>query len=224
MPSAWMNGATVPMGRTGNTTLTSRFSSMAPMSTSPEPIHQAPTPLPSAGGRRWVQRADGDRRALGRLRMLESEGVIVLNDRRAPGAASSPIKRIAISSGGVFVLDAKHVKGLVTTRRSGPVSNLGPDELHVGRRNCTLWIEQVAHQMDVVRDALEAMVGGSDVPVHAMLCLTRAEWGVASPVEIREVCVAWPQLITGRVQAGGLMDSPTVREVAGTLADRLPAT
>jgi hypothetical protein len=152
--------------------------------------------------------------------MLEGEGVIVLNDRRAPGVPS-PIKRIAVSSGGVFVLDAKHVKGLVQTRRSGPVSNLGPDELHVGRRNCTPWIELVAYQVAVVRQALEPMVGGSEVPVHAMLCLTRAEWEVASPLEIREVCVAWPQLITGRVQAEGFMDSPTVREVAGTLDDVL---
>jgi hypothetical protein len=154
--------------------------------------------------------------------MLEGEGVIVLNDRRAPGAAS-PIKRIAISSGGVFVLDARHTKGLVHRRRSGPVSNLGPDELHVGRRDCTPWIEQVAHQMGLVRQALGPVAGSSEVPVHAMLCLTGAEWGVASPVEIRDVCVAWPLLITGRVQAVGTMDPPTVHEVAGLLTDRLPA-
>ena len=76
--------------------------------------------------------------------------------------------------------------------------------------------------MDLVRRALDAVADGSEVPVHAMLCLTRAEWGVASPVEIRDVCVAWPQLISGRVRATGSMDSPTVRQVAGTLSDRLP--
>ncbi len=171
--------------------------------------------------RSWVERAEGDRRAWGRLRMLEGEGVIVLDDRRDP-RSRSPIRKIAVSPGGVFVLDARHYKGLVHTRRSGPISDLGPDELHVGRRDCTADVERIAHQMALVRAALGAVPGGSEVPVHAMLCLTRAEWGVASPVEIREVCVGWPQLVAGRVHAGGVMDPPTVRAVSATIAERLP--
>jgi hypothetical protein len=82
-------------------------------------------------------------------------------------------------------------------------------------------VERIAHQMALVRAALSA-AGGSEVPVYAMLCLTRAEWGVASPVEIRDVCVGWPQLVAGRVHAGGIMDSPTVRAVSATIAERLP--
>ncbi len=180
-----------------------------------------PSPVPPpTGGRRWVQRAEGDRRAWARLELAADDGVVVLNDRRQPGTTTS-IKRIAISSSGVFVLDARHFKGLVHTRRSGPISALGPDELHVGRRDCTPYLDEVAHQVEVVRTALGPL-GGTRVPVHAMLCLTRAEWGFASPVEIREVCVAWPQLITRRIQEPGNLDSPTVRQVSGVLAEQLP--
>lgn len=146
--------------------------------------------------------------------------MIVLNDRRGPGSRLG-IKNIAVSPGGVFVVEAKRFKGLVHTRRSGPMSNLGPGELHVGRRDCTACLDRVTSQVDVVRGALERMSGGSEVPVHAMLCLTRAEWVVASPIEIRGVCVAWPQLIAERVHAGSLMDSPTVREVSITIAEHL---
>ena len=42
---------------------------------------------------------------------------------------------------GVFVIDAKGYKGLVHTKRQGPIRNLGPTELHVGRRNCTSSVE-----------------------------------------------------------------------------------
>jgi hypothetical protein len=134
------------------------------------------------------------------------------------------INRIAVSSAGVFVIDAKHVRGLVHTRRSGPISNLGPDELHVGRKDCTPSVDLVGQHMEAVRAALESVPGGTDIPVHAMLCLTRAEWGFASPVEIRNVCVAWPQLIAGRLRVPGSVDSPTVQQVSTAIAELLPTT
>ena len=48
---------------------------------------------PSDGGlasrRRWVQRAEGDRRSRrATLELVGGEGVVVLNDRRIPGSRS----------------------------------------------------------------------------------------------------------------------------------------
>ena len=192
---------------------------MSGMQTGRQPVQ--PTGTGPHGGRSWVRRAEGDRRASARLRLLEGEGVIVLSDRRAPGMRVG-ITRIAVSSAGVFVIDAKHGKGLVHTRRSGPISNLGPDELHVGRKDYTACVDQVGQHVEAVRAALESVPGGTEIPVHAMLCLTRAEWGFASPVEIRDVCVAWPQLIAGRVRVPGSVDSPTVQQVSVTIAEHLP--
>jgi nuclease-like protein len=173
------------------------------------------------GSRRWVQRADADRRARSRLQFVESRGVIVLNDRREPGSKSS-IKLIAVSSSGVFVIDTKNYKGLVHTKRPGNLGNLGSPELHVGRRNCTASVEHVARQMAVVRDALQSTSWGPEVPVQGMLCLTRADWGFASAIEISDVWVGWPKLMAGRVQAPGVMDSPTVQEVSEMIAQQLP--
>jgi hypothetical protein len=214
----------------------------SPMPPAPEPaefVHPGPTketsegaevrsasPEPTPGGgrdsssRKWIQRADGDRRTRTRL-LIDGEGVVVLSDRRVPGTRSS-IKRIAVSSGGVFVIDAKHYKGLVHIKRTGPVWDLGPQELHVGRRNCTPVVENMCDLANVVRAALETATWDAEVPVHAVLCLTRAEWSFASAVEVNDVYVAWPRLVKGRVQAPGVIGSPAVQEVAQMIAEHLP--
>ncbi len=171
--------------------------------------------------RRWVQRAEGDRRRRARLRILEGEGVIVLSDRRIPGSRTS-IKLIAVSPAGVFVIDTKNYKGLVHTMRPGPIANLGPQELHVGRRNCTSSVEQVAGQMLVVRASLDSTSSGSPIPVYGMLCLTRAEWGFPSAIQVSDVWVGWPRFMAGQVQAPGMMDPPAVQEVSRMIADYLP--
>jgi hypothetical protein len=176
--------------------------------------------LESVPTRRWVQRAEGDRRARSRLRLVDGEGVIVLNDRRIPGSAES-IELIAVSPAGVFVIDTKNSKGLVHTMRSGTIGNLGPHELHVGRRNCTQWVEDVHRQTQIVRTTLEGGPCGA-VPIHAMLCLTRAEWGFASAVRIGDVWVGWPRLVADEVQSPGTLDSPAVRQVATAIAEGLP--
>lgn len=176
--------------------------------------------LESVPARRFVQRAEGDRRARARLQLVEGQGVVVLNDRRIPGSAES-IKLIAISPAGVFVIDTKSSKGLVHTMRSGTIGNLGPHELHVGRRNCTQWVEDVKRQTQVVRATLEGTPCGA-VPVHPMLCLTRAEWGFASALRIGDVWVGWPRLVADEVQSPGTLDSPAVEQVSAAIAEGLP--
>jgi hypothetical protein len=146
--------------------------------------------------------------------------VIVLNDRRIPGSRSC-IKCIAISTAGVFVIDTKGYRGLVHVKRQGPIRDLGPLELHVGRRNCSSSVDDLSAQVQIVREALSSTPWGSEVPVSALLCLTRAEWGFASPLEIRDVWVGWPRLMAGRVREPGVMDSPTVHEVSEMITSHL---
>lgn len=173
--------------------------------------------------RTWVLRAEGDRRARARLRVIEGEGVVVLNDRRVPGTRGS-IRVVAVSSAGVFLIDAKHHKGLVHTKRPGTIGKLEPPELHVGRRNCTHSVDSLVQQVATVRAGLVGTPLGPHVPVYAMLCLTRAEWGFASAMEIRDVWVGWPSLMAGRVKAPGTMDSPAVQDVSAMIADLLPTS
>ena len=184
---------------------------------------QPTDPTPS-GPRTWVRRAEGDRR--GRLRatleVIGGEGVIVLNDRRIPGSTAN-IPLIAVAPAGVFVIDAQHHKGLVHTKQPGPLGQLDRPELHVGRKNCTPVLDALGRQVEIVRATLDGSPWGSEVPVTAMLCLTRAEWGLASSSRVRDVWVGWPRLIAGALRSPGIMDSPTVQEVAGTIGARLPA-
>jgi hypothetical protein len=170
--------------------------------------------------RGWVQRSALERRSSPRLELV-AEGVVVLNDRRVPGSRLS-IDLIAVSPAGVFVIESKNYKGLVHTKRLGPVWNLGPHQLLIGRRNCTASIEDVTLKGDVVRGVLKTTPWGRDVPVRAVLCLTRADWGFASAVEVNDVLVGWPKLIAGKMKDPVVMDSSTVREVSDMIAERLP--
>jgi len=173
--------------------------------------------------RSWVRRAEGERRGRlrGTLELVEGRDVIVLNDRRIPGS-KAVITMIAVSPAGVFVIDARHHKGLVQTKRPGSFDQIGPPELHVGRRNCTPTLDSLAQQVAVVRATLDNSPLVSEVPVSAMLCLTRAEWGLASSALVRDVWVGWPRLLAGTVRSPGSMDSPTVRDVAQTIDLNLP--
>jgi Nuclease-related domain len=178
--------------------------------------------LGAGAGRQWIRRSGRDRRSRDRLEFVEEEGVIILNDRRIPELRTS-IKYLAVAPAGVFVIDAKDLKGLVHTKRPGPVSALGPDELHIGRRNCTAMVGAIEQQVEAVRKALSSKPWAADVPVHAMLCLTRAQWGFASPIELGDVWVGWPKLVGPRVKSPVIMDSPMVNEVSVILSDRLPS-
>ena len=178
----------------------------------------ADTARRSSAGR--VRRSGRDRRERTRLEIV-GDGVVVLQHRRLPDWKAR-IRLIAVSPAGVSVVHTENYKGLAHTRRPGPISDLGPEELHVGRRNCADTVANVCRQVDAVRAALRNTPWGPEVPVHAMLCLPRAEWGFASAIEIGEVRVGWPRLVASRMQAPVAMDSRTVEKVSRLLADSLP--
>ena len=178
-----------------------------------------PWPAGPAGG---SQRADGDRRASARLQFIESQGVIVLNDRRIPGSRSS-IKFIAVSSVGRLRHRHQELQGPGPHQAARALGRPRARELHVGRRNCTgLGGPRLPPGGRSSATASSSTPWGSEVPVQALLCLTRADWGFASAIEISDVWVGWPQLMAGRVQAPGVMDSPTVQEVSEMIVRQLP--
>ncbi len=152
----------------------------------------------------------------------EVAGVVVLSDRRMPRSRAT-VPLIAVSPGGVFVIDARHQRGLVHTKHPGSLGRLGRPELHVGRHDCTDALVQVQQQGDAVRAALAATPWGDEVPVQPMLCLTRAEWGCACALVVDGVWVGWPRLVPPRLAAPVVMDSPGVAEVSRMIADRMPA-
>ena len=84
----------------------------------------------------------------------------VLDDRRIPGSKVS-IKTIAISPAGSSSSIPRHYKGLVHTRRHGPISNLGPGRApRRPSRTAPPSVEELGRQVEAVREALSSTGGG----------------------------------------------------------------
>lgn len=177
----------------------------------------------ASGWTGWIRALPSarDRRSSLPREILEESGSAVLQDLRIDGSGSRNTL-IAVSPAGVFVIDARNSKGLVHTKRLGPISDLGPSQLHVGRKNCTPSVDRLARKLEAVREALRPTPWASEVPVCAVLCLTRAVWGFASPIEIDDVWIGWPKLLPARLQAPVVMDSATIQEVSSMITERLP--
>jgi hypothetical protein len=94
---------------------------------------------------------------------------IILHNRRMPGGRGD-IDHLAIASTGVFVVDAKAIKGKVRVHR--PL--FGKPKLRVSGRDRTKLIDGLDCQVSAVRGVLTAN-GHSDVWVQGVLCFTTAD-------------------------------------------------
>ncbi|MGE0308440.1 MAG: nuclease-related domain-containing protein [Acidimicrobiia bacterium] len=134
----------------------------------------------------WSTGAVGEERLGARLDSLVSESVAVLHDRRIPGTKAN-IDHIAITTAGIWVIDAKLYKGKPELRVEGGILRPKVERLLVGRRNCTKLVDGVLKQVDLVR----SLVG--DVPVNGSLCFVEADWPLIGGAFItRGVHVLWP--------------------------------
>jgi hypothetical protein len=104
---------------------------------------------------------------------------IVLHDRRMP-ASSANIDHLAVGPRGVFVIDAKAIKGKARVAR--PL--LGKPRLMIAGRNRTKLIDGLDRQVDAVRHALTRH-GHGEVPVLGILCFTKTELPLLGAGKIR---------------------------------------
>ena len=104
---------------------------------------------------------------------------IVLHDRRMPNGFGN-IDHLAVAPRGVFVIDAKAIKGKV--RISQPM--LGKPRLIIAGHNRTKLIDGLDRQVAAVRLAL-ARDDMAEVPVHGVFCFTRADLPLLGAAEIR---------------------------------------
>jgi ssDNA-binding Zn-finger/Zn-ribbon topoisomerase 1 len=111
----------------------------------------------------WKTGADGEDRTARALAELESEGFIVLHDRRKPGSSAN-IDHVIVGPTGVFVVETKSY--------SGPLSIRG-DDVFVGGRRRTDMVQQARSEADVVKAVLA--IAGDNLPVTPILCIHRAE-------------------------------------------------
>ncbi|WP_247041443.1 nuclease-related domain-containing protein [Arthrobacter rhizosphaerae] len=156
----------------------------------------------------WDRGAIGEERLGARLNALAADGLAVLHDRRIPGSKAN-IDHIAITSGGIWVIDAKRYKGRPELKIEGGILRPRVERLLVGRRDCTKLVDGVLKRVDVMRD----LVG--DVPVTGVLCFVEADWPlIGGAFSTRGVHVLWPQRLAKVLteQTAGDVDVATMRE------------
>jgi hypothetical protein len=132
----------------------------------------------------------------------------VLHDRRIPGTRTN-IDHIAITTAGIWVIDAKRYKGRPELKVEGGILRPRVEKLLVGRRDCTKLVDGVLEQVELVREVVR------DVDVTGTLCFIEADWPlVGGAFATRGAHVVWPKrlakILTEAVPAG--VDVAAVRE------------
>jgi hypothetical protein len=165
----------------------------------------------------WDTGALGEERLGNRLNELASDSLRVLHDRRIPGTKAN-IDHIAVSSTGVYVIDAKKYKGRPQLRIEGGILRPRVEKLLVGTRDCTKLVDGVLKQVDIVRGLV-----GDDIPIHGVLCFIEADWPlIGGSFTTRGVEVLWPKRLYPKLKSDGLLQTQTVAEVHRRLASSLP--
>ena len=168
--------------------------------------------------RAWQIGAVGEEEFGRRLSGIASETMKVLHDRKVPASAAN-IDHLAVTSEGIWVLDAKRYKGKVETRGHGLLSRRPPD-LYVGGRNQMKLVRGVTKQAEVVRTVLQSMPaehGVAEIPVRPALVFIGAEFGLfPSPLTVDGVWVGWGKAVRKR-----LMEETTGQLPVAELAKRL---
>ena len=142
---------------------------------------------------------------------------IILHNRRMPGKRGD-IDHLAVVPTGVFVIDAKDIKGAVRVAR--PL--FGAEKLLVSGRDRTKLIDGLDRQVAVVRSAL-ADNGYSDVPVRGALCFTRADLPVFGTLKMRGYLLLYRKALARRLNANGPLDPPAIEALGHTLAAAFPS-
>jgi hypothetical protein len=144
---------------------------------------------------------------------------MILHDRRMPGGYGN-IDHLAVAPSGVFVIDAKAVRGRV--RIAQPL--FGKPRLMIAGRNRTKLIDGLDRQAAAVRQALDES-GHGDVPVHGVLCFTEAQLPVTvfGARQVRGYRLDYCRGTARRLNRSGQYGEHAIDQLARQLADAFPS-
>ncbi len=167
--------------------------------------------------RAWAKGSEGERRLANHLFRAVGDRAVLLHDRKVPRRRGN-IDHLVIAASGVWVIDAKHYKGMVERRDVGGWFKTD-QRLYVGRRDRTKIADGLGWQIDAVRKAL----GGTDVPINAALCFIEADWKLfAKPFQQNGVWVTWAKKLAEMIAEPGPLTPVDVTHIADRLAAALP--
>jgi hypothetical protein len=159
----------------------------------------------------------GEKAVAASLERRTADGpTVILHDRRMPGGRGN-IDHLAVAPTGVFVIDAKAIKGKV--RVAG--SLFGAAKLVIEGRDRTKLIDGLDRQVSAVRDALAAG-GHADVPVQGVLCFTTADLPLLGTRKMRGHLLLYRRALAKRLNTHGPIQPSTIDTLARALATALP--
>lgn len=164
----------------------------------------------------WNSGAIGEEKLGQRLNGLAEAGIRVLHDRQVPRSTAN-IDHIAVSSGGVFVLDAKRYRGRPELRVEGGLLRPRTETLLVGGRRKNNLIDGVHKQVAVVTKILD-----ETVPITGMLVFVEADWPlIGGSFRTQGVPVVWQKKALAILQRPGPLSQDDVDRVFMKLAKAL---
>lgn len=164
----------------------------------------------------FEQGASGEEKVAVALERRTADGpTVLLHDRRMPRGHGN-IDHLAVSPGGVFVIDAKALHGQVRVAR--PL--FGKEKLTVAGRDRTKLIDGLERQIGAVGAILEP--AWNHVPVHGVLCFTAADLPLVRTLRIRGHELLYPRALSKRLNSDGPLDAVAIDETARALAAALP--
>jgi hypothetical protein len=170
----------------------------------------------------WKSGARGEEFLARRLENLTGHEVRLLHDRRIPGTRTN-IDHIAVTPGGVCVIDAKRYNGRPHLGVEGGLFRPRTTKLMVGTRNCTRLVAGLHKQLSQVRAALDRN-NAQHVPVRGMLCFVDADWPlIGGAFVIDELHVLWPKKAAEYLNEPGPFSHQFVEEIHLRLAAAFPA-
>jgi hypothetical protein len=140
----------------------------------------------------------------------------VIHDRRMPRGHGN-IDQLAVAPTGVYVIDAKAIRGSVRVAR--PL--FGAPKLLVNGRERRKLIDGLDRQVAAVRQVL-ASVDRADVPVHGVLCFTKADLPLFGGREIRGYRLRHPRATARTLNRKGPLTVAEIDWLVGNLARALP--
>lgn len=163
----------------------------------------------------WKRGAAGERAVAESLsRRTADRPAVFLRDRRRQTGSKANIDLLAIVPSGVYVIDAKDLRGKV--RVESPL--FGSAKLRVGGRDRTSLLDGLDGQVAAVR----AVVGPA-VDVHGVLCFTtKADLPLLGTPRMRGHLLTYPRGLAKRLNAVGPLDAAAIDALAAELASAFP--
>ena len=172
--------------------------------------------------RAWGVGARGEELLAARLYSLTRHGVLLLHDRRIPGSRAN-IDHIAITTAGVFVIDAKRYKGRPWRKVDRGILRARTETLMVGRRDCTKLLTGVNKQADHVHTGLSKVPGVLDVPLRGILCFVDADWPMfGGSFAMSNVDVLRPAKLVDKLKVAGPLTAERAADLHRHLARWFP--